>query len=130
MSLRNIALTAPYGHNGSMATLEQIVHFYNTRDILGYVEDINHPGFGKTGWPTPELISDTLNQEELGNLGLTDKEENAIVAFLKTLTDDYPKWGFDRRVPPWSPAPFAQPAKPNNAKLSKTRLDHSLSKQR
>jgi cytochrome c peroxidase len=28
MSLRNIALTAPYGHNGAMATLEQIVHFY------------------------------------------------------------------------------------------------------
>lgn len=60
MSLRNIALTAPYGHNGSMATLEQIVHFYNTRDTLGYVEDINQPGYGKTGWPTPEY-SENLN---------------------------------------------------------------------
>lgn len=110
MSLRNIALTAPYGHNGSMATLEQIVHFYNTRDTLGYVEDIKHPGFGKTGWPAPEF-SDNLNQDELGNLGLSDDEEKAIVAFLKTLTDDYPKWGHDRQVPPWSPAPFPQPVK-------------------
>jgi cytochrome c peroxidase len=122
MSLRNIALTAPYGHNGSMATLEQIVHFYNTRDTLGYVEDINQPGFGITGWPTPELISDTLNQEELGNLGLTDPEEKAIVAFLMTLTDDYPKWGHDRRVPAWSPAPFAQAVKSNKGKHFKARL--------
>lgn len=127
MSLRNIALTAPYGHNGSMATLEQIVHFYNTRDTLGYVEDINHPGFGKTGWPTPELISDTLNQDELGNLGLSDEEEKAIVAFLNTLTDDYPKWGHDRKVPSWSPAPFAQPVKFRKDKLSKARL-HRISK--
>ncbi|MDD2737518.1 MAG: cytochrome c peroxidase [Methylomonas lenta] len=130
MSLRNIALTAPYGHNGSMATLEQIVHFYNTRDTLGYVEDINQPGFGITGWPTPELISDTLNQEELGNLGLTDPEEKAIVAFLMTLTDDYPKWGHDRRVPSWSPAPFAQPVKSNKGKHFKTRLRRILSKKR
>lgn len=130
MSLRNIALTAPYGHNGSMATLEQIVHFYNTRDTLGYVEDINQPGFGITGWPTPELISDTLNQEELGNLGLTDPEEKAIVAFLMTLTDDYPKWGHDRRVPSWSPAPFAQPVKSNKGKHLKARLRRILSKKR
>ncbi|OAI21178.1 methylamine utilization protein MauG [Methylomonas lenta] len=130
MSLRNIALTAPYGHNGSMATLEQIVHFYNTRDTLGYVEDINQPGFGITGWPTPELISDTLNQEELGNLGLTDPEEKAIVAFLMTLTDDYPKWGHDRRVPSWSPAPFAQPVKSNKGKHFKARLRRILSKKR
>lgn len=130
MSLRNIALTAPYGHNGSMATLEQIVHFYNTRDTLGYVEDINQPGFGITGWPTPELISDTLNQEELGNLGLTDPEEKAIVAFLMTLTDDYPKWGHDRRVPSWSPAPFAQPVKSNKGKHFKARLRRISSKKR
>lgn len=108
MSLRNIAVTAPYGHNGSMATLEQIVHFYNTRDTLGYVDGINHPGFGKTGWPEPEL-GQNLNQQELGNLGLSAEEEKAIVAFLKTLTDDYPKWGHDHRVPPWASSPFSQP---------------------
>ena len=130
MSLRNIALTAPYGHNGSMATLEQVVHFYNTRDTLGYVEDINQPGFGKTGWPTPEIVNDTLNREELGNLGLTNPEEKAIVAFLMTLTDDYPKWGHDRRVPSWSPAPFAQPVKSNKGKHFKVRLRRILSNRR
>jgi len=121
MSLRNIALTAPYGHNGSMSTLEQIVHFYNTRDSLGYVNDINHPDFGKTGWPEPE-ISDNVNKDELGSLGLNNEEEKALVAFLKTLTDDYPKWGRDRHVPPWSPTPLAQPLKPKIGKHFTTQL--------
>lgn len=107
MSLRNIAVTAPYGHNGSMATLEQIVHFYNTRDTLGEVDNINHPEFANSGWPVSE-IADNLNQDELGNLGLTPEEEQALGVFLKTLTDDYPKWGNDRRVPRWSPPPFRQ----------------------
>jgi cytochrome c peroxidase len=105
MSLRNIALTAPYGHNGVFATLEQIVHFYNTRDTLGWVPDNQDSGFAILGWPEPE-ISQNVNHDELGNLGLTMDEEKAIVAFMKTLTDDYPKWGKDRRVPPGTPSPF------------------------
>ena len=125
MSLRNIALTAPYGHNGSMATLEQIVHFYNTRDTLDYVNDINHPGFGRTGWPEPE-VSDNVNQDELGNLGLSDEEEKDLVAFLKTLTDDYPKWGHDRRVPPWSLSPFSQPVRPVNHHAKLINAQHQL----
>ncbi|WP_158007322.1 hypothetical protein [Methyloceanibacter stevinii] len=40
-----------------------------------------------TGWPKPE-VPETVNKAELGNLGLTEDEEAAIVAFLKTLTDD------------------------------------------
>ena len=32
-TLRNIALTAPYGHNGYFQILEEIVHFYNVRDV-------------------------------------------------------------------------------------------------
>lgn len=110
MSLRNIAITPPYGHNGSMATLEQIVHFYNTRDVLGHVMDINSPGFAKTGWPEPE-IAENLNQDELGNLGLSAEEEKAIVAFLKTLTDDYPRWGHDPRVRPGTLSPFVKHSK-------------------
>ena len=130
MSLRNIALTAPYGHNGSMTTLEQMVHFYNTRDTLGYVNDINHSGFGKTGWPEPE-VSDNVNQDELGNLGLSSTEETALVAFLKTLTDNYPKWGHDRRlVPPWSRSPFAQQVKPANGKHSRAQLKRILTRRR
>jgi cytochrome c peroxidase len=73
-TLRNLGRTAPYMHNGAFATLKQVVHFYNTRDVAG------------AGWSTPEFAS-TMNTEELGNLGLTDAEENDIVAFLGTLTD-------------------------------------------
>ena len=105
MTLRNIALTPPYGHNGVFDTLEQIVHFYNTRDTLGLASDNNDPKFGKTGWPEPE-IAQNMNRDELGDLGLSNEEEMAIVAFLHTLTDDYHIWGGDKCVPPWSPAPF------------------------
>ncbi len=105
MTLRNIALTAPYGHNGVFKTLEQIVHFYNTRDTLKKVANNNSPQFGKTAWAEPE-ISENVNTEELGNLELTAQEERAIVAFLKTLTDDYPAWGKDANVPSGTPSPF------------------------
>lgn len=105
MSLRNIALTPPYGHNGVLETLEQVVHFYNSRDVLGSVRDNADPRFGKSGWPQPEIPLN-VNNSELGNLGLSPEEEKAIVAFLKTLTDDYQLWGSDSRVPPDSPPPF------------------------
>jgi cytochrome c peroxidase len=72
-SLRNLALTAPYGHNGFFATLEDIVHFYNTRDL------------GQ--WPLPEVDNENVNFEELGDLGLTTDQEQKLVAFLKTLAD-------------------------------------------
>ena len=107
MSLRNIALTPPYGHNGVFATLEQVVHFYNTRDTLGWVSDNQDAGFASSGWPEPE-VSQNVNHDELGNLGLTHDEEKAIVAFMQTLTDDYQKWGKDRRVPSGTPSPFAE----------------------
>lgn len=105
MTLRNIALTPPYGHNGVLETLEQVVHFYNSRDTLGAVRDNTDPRFGKSGWPQPE-VPQNVNSSELGNLGLSPEEEKAIVAFLKTLTDDYQLWGLDSRVPPDSPPPF------------------------
>lgn len=73
-TLRNIALTAPYGHNGYFKTLEEIVHFYNARDV----ED----------FPAPEYRA-TVNDDELGNLKLTPEEERDIIAFLHTLTDGY-----------------------------------------
>lgn len=73
-TLRNVEKTAPYGHNGYFVTLEEITHFYNTRDLP------------KEGWPKPE-VKKNVNVNELGNLGLTLEEEAAIVAFMKTLTD-------------------------------------------
>ena len=63
-----------FGHNGYFKSLEEIVRFYNTRDVAM--------------WPAPE-VPDTVNTEELGNLGLNRGEENAIVAFLRTLSDGY-----------------------------------------
>lgn len=72
-TLRNVAVAPPYGHNGFFKTLKEIVHFYNTRDT-------------DPAWPAPE-VSANLNRVEVGHLGLTDDEENAIVAFLGSLTD-------------------------------------------
>jgi cytochrome c peroxidase len=89
MSLRNIAITPPYGHNGVFRTLEEIVHFYNTRDTKPRVcIDNNDKGFGVDCWPEPE-IADNVNTDELGALGLTPEEERDLVAFLKTLTDGF-----------------------------------------
>ena len=39
-------------------------------------------------WPAPEVKSN-VNRDELGRLGLTPGEEQAIIAFMKTLTDGY-----------------------------------------
>lgn len=78
-----------YMHNGFFKNLEDVVHFYNTRDVLpectGGPFD---PGIGTTCWPPPEVAA-TVNHDELGDLGLTPEEEAAIVAFLKTLSDGY-----------------------------------------
>jgi cytochrome c peroxidase len=73
-TLRNIALTPPYMHNGVFKTLFTVAAFYNTRDV--------------TEWPAPE-VSENVNKEELGNLGLTNQELEDLVAFLKTLTDGW-----------------------------------------
>ena len=106
MSLRNIAVTPPYAHNGVFVSLAQIVHFLNTRDTLGSVATNQSPGFGVTGWAPPE-IPENVNVTMMGSLSLKPAEEQALVAFLKTLTDDYPTWGNDPKVPPGSLSPFA-----------------------
>lgn len=69
-TLRNVALTAPYSHNGFFPTLTAIVSFHNNRD----------------GWPLPE-VGDNLNITDVGNMGLTSAEIEDIVAFLYALTD-------------------------------------------
>lgn len=93
-TLRNVdrrptsGLVKAFGHNGYFKSLKEIVHFYNTRDVLGRCEKINNPKPGENCWPEPE-VSANMNREELGKLGLTDKEEEDIVAFLRTLSDGY-----------------------------------------
>jgi hypothetical protein len=39
-------------------------------------------------WPPPE-VAENVNVDELGNLGLTDEEEDALVAFMETMSDGY-----------------------------------------
>jgi cytochrome c peroxidase len=63
-----------YMHNGVFKSLKEVVHFYNTRDVAP--------------WP-PSEVSANVNTDELGNLGLTEEEEDAIVAFMTTLSDGY-----------------------------------------
>jgi cytochrome c peroxidase len=79
-TLRNVDLrpypefVKAYGHNGYFKSLEEIVHFYNTRDV--------------ETWPAAEY-ADTMNTDELGDLDLTAAEEATIVTFMKTLSDGY-----------------------------------------
>ena len=79
-----------FGHNGYFKSLEGIVHFYNTRDVKpvcpgAYTEA---QALAANCWPAPE-VAETVNMDELGDLGLTVDEEAAIVAFLKALSDGY-----------------------------------------
>jgi cytochrome c peroxidase len=78
-----------YMHNGYFKSLKDVMHFYNTRDVLPRCA-ANDPGEKVTCWPAPE-DPENENTRQLGNLGLSDEEENAIVAFLKTLSDGYIK---------------------------------------
>jgi len=73
-TLRNIARTAPYMHNGVFRTLKEVVDFYNRRDVGAF---------------DPPEVAENVNTDELGDLGLTDAEVADIVAFLGTLTDGY-----------------------------------------
>lgn len=79
-----------YTHNGYFKTLEGLVHFYNTRDVLPvcpgpYTEA---QALVADCWPEPE-VGENVNSDELGDLGLSAEDEAAIVAFLKALSDGY-----------------------------------------
>jgi cytochrome c peroxidase len=113
-SARNVAMTPPqcptteagtgqpyfqkgFFHNGYIKSLKQLVHFYNTRDTdFAYPVTSGHCPAGTiervTCWPMPEVKNNI--DMTTGKLGLTDQEENQIVAFLQTLTD-----GFTRPYP-------------------------------
>jgi len=80
-----------YSHNGYFKSLKGIVHFYNTRDakpacVNSFTTEAD--ALIQNCWPEPEVAAN-VNTKELGNLQLTQKQEDAIVAFLKTLSDGY-----------------------------------------
>jgi cytochrome c peroxidase len=78
-----------YMHNGYFRSLEQVVDFYNTRDVkprcsdrFTDVETAERDGC----WPEPE-IAENINTGELGDLGLNEQETADLVDFLKALSD-------------------------------------------
>jgi cytochrome c peroxidase len=80
-----------FDHNGYLTSLKQVVHFYNTRDVYPYPVQSGHCPAGTiekvTCWPMPE-DPNNINMT-IGKLGLTDREEDEIVAFLQTLVDGF-----------------------------------------
>ena len=68
-SLRNVAVTGPYMHDGRLETLEEVVEHYNS---------------GVKRSPT---LDPNLAKHPPEGLGLTDQEKKDLVAFLKSLTD-------------------------------------------
>ncbi|WP_267725244.1 methanobactin export MATE transporter MbnM [Niveibacterium sp. 24ML] len=76
-SLRNVAVTAPYMHDGSIASLEAVLDFYSAggRNITSGP----HAGDGRANPYKSDLVS---------LINLTEQDKADLVAFLKTLTDD------------------------------------------
>jgi len=75
-----------YMHNGYFKSLKEVVHFYNTRDTLRRCQQ-DDPGEKTACWPAPEFPGNL--DTTIGKLGLTNDQEEQLVAFLKTLTDGY-----------------------------------------
>lgn len=111
----NSNFTKAYTHNGYFKTLEQLVHFYNTRDVKDNCEEeygiqaaTIEEAIANDCWPTSEY-PDTAARGIVGNLRLTPEEEAAIVAYMKTLTDT---------TVVKSPSPY------HSAKYDENRLSH------
>ncbi|MGB0839884.1 MAG: cytochrome-c peroxidase [Chitinophagales bacterium] len=73
-SLRNIALTAPYMHDGRFATLEEVIDHYSE-------------GIHPSATLDPIIASKFGDGEDEFGLGLNDAKKEALIAFLHTLTD-------------------------------------------
>ncbi len=69
-SLRNVALTAPYMHDGRFGSLESVLNFYSN------------------GVQQTQNLDEKMRQHGVLGIPLTTEEKQAIIAFLKTLTDE------------------------------------------
>ncbi|MEO1450585.1 MAG: cytochrome c peroxidase [Bacteroidota bacterium] len=67
-TLRNVTLTAPYMHNGTQATLEEVMQFYDDKQSLH-----------------PNVANSELAQEFLDLRGMSNRRRDQIIAFLRTL---------------------------------------------
>jgi cytochrome c peroxidase len=86
-SLRNLAVTAPYMHDGRYKTLEEVVEHYNSGVI-------NHPNLANqlrfvspNGWGNNNVQEPKLNKYGMPTLELTDENKKDLVAFLLALKD-------------------------------------------
>ena len=88
-TLRNVAVgvNRRYMHNGIFNSLEQVVHFYNTRDVPGAGWTID--GVFKTWAELGKEVNLNVEIHGAGNLGLTPQQEADLVAFMKTLSDGW-----------------------------------------
>jgi cytochrome c peroxidase len=95
-----VGFTKAYSHNGWFKSLESIVHFYNTRDVLQRCPEgvtTEKDALKANCWPAPEVEATIFKGGPfgktgfggIGNLGLTPEDEAKIVAYLETLTDTY-----------------------------------------
>jgi cytochrome c peroxidase len=84
-SLRNVAVTAPYMHNGVFNDLRTVILFYNKYNSKKKSRQIN-PETGQP-WAAPEVADNIAMTQLTTGPGLDDKRIDALVAFLKTLTD-------------------------------------------
>jgi cytochrome c peroxidase len=76
-SLRNVALTAPYMHDGSMDTLEEVVRFYERGGRS--IDAGEHAGDGARS---------PLKDSRIAGFALSDEERRDLIAFLAALTDE------------------------------------------
>ncbi|MBO6949522.1 MAG: c-type cytochrome [Rhodospirillales bacterium] len=84
-TLRNVAVTGPYMHNGVFNDLRTTILFYNKYNARSEASQIN-PETGKK-WREPEVPATLSTKELTHGPALDDKRIDALVAFLKTLTD-------------------------------------------
>ena len=92
-TLRNIAVTAPYMHDGSVATLEEVIRIYEAGGRL--IEEGARAGDGRANPYKSDFVS---------GFTLTDQERVDLITFLESLTDE----GFLREpafADPWSERP-------------------------
>jgi cytochrome c peroxidase len=83
--LRNVALTAPYMHDGSLATLREVVRHYSAIDAVKLHIAASHP-HAEPGEELPARPAESV----LRTLHLTDQEIGDLVAFLESLTEHKP----------------------------------------
>ena len=94
-TVRNVALgehahPKAFMHNGYFKTLAGVVRFYNTRDVKPVCDGAFTEAEALTAdcWPAPE-VGANVNRDLMGDLQLTESEEQALVAFLRTLSDGW-----------------------------------------